>query len=452
MGNEEKSVSLTSLKRPDPTPASLESHHSRARHPPTEDSPLLPTSEAGQENDLTWKRVATLAYNASYVALFIYFVFQMRCTLVPFLSSDCASETATDLSTEHPPSSAEPFGSPEPAVRETMHINDGSASPVPSSLTIPPRPFLFHVPKTASTYYVELLRMLCRGVDVYGNIMHLVDSEQAGQINTWISMNNGMKACMRTNFSKSSMWHEPIDGEKYANPSHPTLKPLSVSEKYARFPGTFVGMFREPAARLASGFVHDFHDCDWMMRVYFDCVVARRQYRRDNPNSTSPVAWLDGLTGSKREKCVTLVDPPLDLVRTYFSCVKGCATNMLLGVRCGDGAYYVKNGFIMEASRENYFPSEAEVQVAVHRLRTQFVAVGIMEEYVESVARLHQIFRGNEPLDRSLLFPNIRPSYNSELKQKVLDIMRTDGLVDHADGKVYEAAKALFYSQPNVTM
>ena len=44
-------------------------------------------------------------------------------------------------------------------------------------------------------------------------------------------------------------------------------------------------MFREPAARMASGFVHDFHSCNWLMVAYWDCITARRDYKVAFPYS-----------------------------------------------------------------------------------------------------------------------------------------------------------------------
>ena len=54
------------------------------------------------------------------------------------------------------------------------------------------------------------------------------------------------------------------------------------------------------------------------------------------------------------------------------------------------------NGYtvVQTRSRSNYLPSEAEVSVAIQRIKTQFVTFGLMEEYVESVARLHTIWQG----------------------------------------------------------
>ena len=66
-------------------------------------------------------------------------------------------------------------------------------------------------------------------------------------------------------------------------------------------------------------------------------------------------------------------------------------------VYCGDGGYHVADdGMTMVGDlwRLNYHASEAEIAVAIQRIQTQFVTFGLMEEYVESVARLHEIWQG----------------------------------------------------------
>jgi hypothetical protein len=56
--------------------------------------------------------------------------------------------------------------------------------------------------------------------------------------------------------------------------------------------------------------------------------------------------------------------------------------------------YWQENGiFAGDVVRPNYQLTESEVEVALGRLE-RFSAVGIMEEYSESVARLHKIYNG----------------------------------------------------------
>eukprot|EP00959_Pyramimonas_sp_CCMP1952_P276723 5784558-Pyramimonas_sp.AAC.1 len=83
MGDVEKSLPLESLRPPIPTQAKLQPISSAASlndwKSPTEDSPLFPTANPEPESELSWKRFAALGYHATFVALSIFFLFQLRC-------------------------------------------------------------------------------------------------------------------------------------------------------------------------------------------------------------------------------------------------------------------------------------------------------------------------------------------------------------------------------------
>ena len=57
-----------------------------------------------------------------------------------------------------------------------------------------------------------------------------------------------------------------------------------------------------------------------------------------------------------------------------------------------------------------------------------------------------------EPFDKATMLPNIRPSHDKQLKEKIINMIKVQGLVDYADEKIYQAAKAHFYRQRNVTL
>eukprot|EP00959_Pyramimonas_sp_CCMP1952_P190780 3989883-Pyramimonas_sp.AAC.1 len=82
------------------------------------------------------------------------------------------------------------------------------------------------------------------------------------------------------------------------------------------------------------------------------------------------------------------------------SCIAGLSMTCCcvpFQVYCGDGGYHVADDgrhMVGDLWRLNYHASEAEIAVAIQRIQTQFVTFGLMEEYVESVARLHEIWQG----------------------------------------------------------
>jgi ABC-type Fe3+-citrate transport system substrate-binding protein len=48
------------------------------------------------------------------------------------------------------------------------------------------------------------------------------------------------------------------------------------------------------------------------------------------------------------------------------------------------------------------------------------------------------------------MLPNVRSSEDSELKDKVMKMVVANGLVDHVDERVWNRAREMFHSQPNV--
>ena len=126
-----KAVPLGSLPQSDPTPVPLnQSYSSRTQHSPTEESPLLGATVRGGQDNPDWRRIATLAYHASFIALSIFFVVRLRCTLVPFLSSDCDAEGSTEYPAEPLPSSPGVFGSPRVDETEGRKVTGQGARPL----------------------------------------------------------------------------------------------------------------------------------------------------------------------------------------------------------------------------------------------------------------------------------------------------------------------------------
>eukprot|EP00959_Pyramimonas_sp_CCMP1952_P169558 3542225-Pyramimonas_sp.AAC.1 len=73
-----------------------------------------------------------------------------------------------------------------------------------------------------SMSYRRLYGLICRDVDVYGNITRLADSGMG--MDSWISNDTLVKECMETNFSKNSMWHQPIIGLAPTDCPQPNLQ------------------------------------------------------------------------------------------------------------------------------------------------------------------------------------------------------------------------------------
>ena len=50
------------------------------------------------------------------------------------------------------------------------------------------------------------------------------------------------------------------------------------------------------------------------------------------------------------------------------------------------------------------------------------------------------------------MLPNLRPGHDDSLKENIINRLKEYGLVDLADERIYQAAKAHFYRQRNVTI
>jgi len=303
------------------------------------------------------------------------------------------------------------------------------------------RPFVFHIPKTATTYYIELLRYKCEGVDIDGRLKNIQENDPTA-LDKFLSSDPQVMHCLDKNFSRPHIWHEPITGEEWV-----------------RHSGGFVGMFRDPTARIASGYAHDFHDCEQLRWKYNKCFGIRARARERDPENWE-TSWVysseeanvleDGRKVPASEWCMPLFEPNAEVVRQYFDCTKGCAVNMMLGILCGDGGWTQRGRDVyMVPQRANPPASPSELSVALERLE-RFAAVGLMEEYEESVARLHSVFKGGAPFKREDMLPNIRPSPNTLLKKRVKEILLKEKMVDEQDLKLYKRAADIFYSQPNI--
>mmetsp|Transcript_6974 Transcript_6974/g.12053 ORF Transcript_6974/g.12053 Transcript_6974/m.12053 type:complete len:393 (-) Transcript_6974:970-2148(-) len=376
---------------------------------PSESSSLLPIAhQIPQSQNDPWgvRRVAQLTYHAAFIALSIYFFIHI------YKGSDSGSDSSNDSQ----------YSSNFRLESKSVSVDSGA---------LPQKPYIFHVPKTASTYYIELIRYVCKDVGVYENITWLMENDP-WSINAYINLTPDVQWCLRNKFGKSDMWHSPVTGEQWTRNS-----------------GTFVGMFRHPTARIASAFAHEFHDCGGMQASFKSCFKKRHDAQKVDPDNWKAL-WLKDVPPEEQAHCSLIEDPTLEIVKQFFNCVKGCAGSMLLGVRCGDGMYWQENGlFGGDIVRPNYQLTESEVEVAMGRLE-RFSAVGIMEEYSESVARLHKIYNGTVAFSARTMLPNVRPSEDSGLKDKVKKLIVANGLVDHVDERVWNRAREMFHSQPNV--
>ena len=164
-----------------------------------------------------------------------------------------------------------------------------------------------------------------------------------------------------------------------------------------------VGMFRDPTRRVASGFVHAFHDCPTMQSKY-DC----------DEHSPDLCPGVNHITEEK--------------VREYFVCVKECQGRMVTGYLC-----------VNRASQS----SPVDIDLAKRRIEENFVYVGITERFHDSVVDFHKLVGDPHQVHKSAFVhsnTNRGGKRGDEVEKEVAEIITRLGLVDAVDEAVYAAA------------
>lgn len=163
----------------------------------------------------------------------------------------------------------------------------------------------------------------------------------------------------------------------------------------------FVGMFREPFNRVASGFVHAFHDCPEMTQRY-------------------------GCDEHALDLCPGVAHVTDEKVAEYFHCVQGCQGRMLTGRPCGDDGR-----------------GPVDVNEAVGRIESNFMYAGITDRFEESVKDFHRLIGAPGEVAEAA-FRTSNPQRGGEqgqsIEKRVVEILQRLQLVDEVDDAVYAAA------------
>lgn len=163
----------------------------------------------------------------------------------------------------------------------------------------------------------------------------------------------------------------------------------------------FVGMFREPFNRVASGFVHAFHDCPEMTQRY-------------------------GCDEHALDLCPGVAHVTDEKVAEYFHCVQGCQGRMLTGRPCGDDGR-----------------GPVDVNEAVGRIESNFMYAGITDRFEESVKDFHRLIGAPGDVAEAA-FRTSNPQRGGEqgqsIEKRVVEILQRLQLVDEVDDAVYAAA------------
>jgi len=294
----------------------------------------------------------------------------------------------------------------QPFTRATAGSRAGAAGAQTRNASSSPTPrcrwdgaplWWLHAPKTASTFCNIIVRAACPGIQLRAQLREpntkLLDAE----------------GCARYG--------------KIAN-VRPGHRPLPSNFKGQRV--AIISLFRDPVARVASGYFHNLHDC-------------RRLQRKYGFNEWHDVGLFSNAPARERVFGPTGVRIPVLL--EYAACVAACHTRMLLTGGCGDerGALGSRLRNDSHAPPLETLPAESQRLIgrAVRVVRNTLAFVGITELFRESV-HAFGTFAG-VPVVPALDFGNTRPSWANRAQKEAAEGALRNALL--VDSFVYAAAK-----------
>lgn len=239
--------------------------------------------------------------------------------------------------------------------------------------------WFMHIPKTSTKFMLEVVFAMCPDLTrpdlTKGDCLYHPDS--------CVFRDEEFKETCYPKFAHMEFGHSPPDPEAYASDA------------------SFVAMFREPASRMASGFVHAFHDCPGMTKKY-------------------------GCSEKSFDMCPAVADVTDEKVREYFDCVKGCQARMVLGRGCPNDGHGPADGHKVEKLIEE-----------------RYSYVGITERFEQSLKDFHRLMGATAELP-SEAFAVTNPQRGGDLGEdiegKVVAALQRLGLTDWEDEATYAAA------------
>jgi len=166
-----------------------------------------------------------------------------------------------------------------------------------------------------------------------------------------------------------------------------------------------VTMLRHPVERIISGFLHDLHDCS---------SPDLKGIRPRMPNGYLSQEIFKPDFRPHLEKYFV----------SYWLCVQGCATRMILGATCGDN--FRKKPLILP-----------HVNEALKRME-KFAFVGIQEKWDDSIKKFKEQYGGNYS---NFVYINNRKTRLSDGTKDILRAIVVDkNLQDEADELLYKFA------------
>ena len=263
-----------------------------------------------------------------------------------------------------------------------LAVHASAASSSSEGSTLEPIWYL-HIPKTATPFMLEVVYAMCPEMPR----VDITTPQCVYQPEGCVFASPSWRSCQK----------------KFAHMSPGHVSPPDALFRPARANTTsLVGMFRDPKARVASGYAHAFHDCPAMAKRY-------------------------GCDEHANELCAGAASVTEAKVAEYFECVRGCQGRMLTGGHCHRDVDFV----------------DVDVAEAVRRIDERFAFAGITERFAASVMDFRALVgaRGAAP---PAAFARSNPqrggARGERLERTVMRILDRLGLEDEVDEAVYAAA------------
>jgi hypothetical protein len=187
---------------------------------------------------------------------------------------------------------------------------------------------------------------------------------------------------------------------------------------YSRDEGYLVSMFREPYSRLYSEFKFVNVTCSAIVRGEIEPEAAGIvQAIGLDPYAVLSMCGYDARTGSQ----LGWVGMDFNKFLTELQGLGGCQTKMILGRVCHDTAPV----------------TDADLNLAISTMRTNFKYVGVMERWEESVKVFHQLY-GGQTLPIELM---------AQRQTKKTGVVDFGGFRDNVDEAFYAAVLTMFEDQ-----
>eukprot|EP01147_Barroeca_monosierra_P000019 gene19-3415_t len=242
-------------------------------------------------------------------------------------------------------------------------------------------PFYLHVPKCGSSFITAIIEVTCLQISVHKTVLE-----------PGLYLRAKQPSCI-DRFARVQSGHHGLPEEIQQNPQN------------------VMTMIRNPVRRVASGFLHCFHDC---LQLY-DRFCKSPHLQK---NCSKSEFYQHAIQNKS-------------LVLEYATCVRGLMTEQLLSP---------KN---TKRRKNRKLFNSTEIGRAVN-IMDRIGFVGLTERFDESVCLLRAMYGGNISKHS---FQPARVSISDSLENRIEKILVEAGWVDEADEQVYAAGVRNFFTK-----